>query len=174
MTNYWPAWVRSIAFAKLAKMIADSQVFQDQCRLDNSEDASKHVKYPWFRDELQSLRPYALIQHPKGGGSIAAYKVASGGRNEFLYRGSMTLWLADEIRDVSEAAALEEITQFTNFADGVIAHLLELAGADDNLPIIAIAETAEPARTDPRMVAGVAVTRPTWISEYLISWDAAG
>lgn len=157
------------AIQKLHQMVAASSAFQERVKTygQGETEAGKYVFSPYLDDPEQAVRPFAVIRQ----GNLQWYSLAGGKGNSMKPRGTLKLILADNAQQVGSDEAAE--VDFRNFVDAVTADLADMSGDDDHLNINAINETEPPALSNPATTAAnFQATRPYYICEYEIEWDA--
>lgn len=157
-----------LAMQKLATLLSTVSAWQTRCGVSTSANALKFIHYPHFRDTDQSKRPIAIISRTPDGG-FNARRDAGGGKNWFLYSGTLRLIVVDDLKDFTDEK--DPDIDFHNFTESLITGLLDGAAVSDALAISDITATIPPSRSDDTTVAGEHATNAIYSAEWLISWD---
>ena len=149
----------------LVQLVANSSHFQAVCGAGSAEAAEARVHWPCFEaDEVGEIdRPAAVVLINE----FAWEKVAGGGQNYLLPRGSLNLLFTDYDRHPGDYQA--SIVEFLNFVDGTLADIAAKSAEDSRISIVRIEQTVKPMISSP-----TDSQRPHWLAQYEVAWDPVG
>jgi hypothetical protein len=153
------------AMARLAEMVAGCAEFQEKNHVAEAEEALKFVHYPHLRQEECFDRARVVIKTTR----FEYYRVAGGGQTQLMCRGGLEMMLGAEL-DADGDSRQEEIAHL-NYIGAVMRHLKDKSGLSDNLNIVAMRIVEQPARSDPRHVAGQEAQKPYYLATVAVDWD---
>jgi hypothetical protein len=157
-----------VAIQKLAELVSESTTFQTRCGVSTAAAALAFIHYPHLLDPNECERPFVVIKPPKSG-AHDMYRTTGGGMNGLLNRGTLELYIGDEIDDFDDEKDPE--IDFGNFEGAIITHLRSQAAVDDNLAISGMRCTMPRSRSSDLDVSGSKVQKPFYMSVWLIDWD---
>lgn len=127
--------------SKLKTMLSESSTLQARIPSGSAAKALGYIHHPtYFVDNDDEYRfPFVVIERGPGFG----YSEIGGGAGNLLRPyGSLRIKIAERDRFPSDIDS--SLTDFSNFAEGVISDLAGVAGADDNLTIVGVEQEDEP------------------------------
>lgn len=159
-----PTGPQGIAVKLLVDLVAASSTFQARTRRESAVEAEERIYFPWLQEAInETKRPCAVIQLPPG----FSWVTEAGGAQNYMVtdNGSLRLSLFDNER--FPEAWRDSFFDFTNFVDGVIQDIAEVAAKDGNLAVHTITQVEPPAKSDPKDDAG---TDGFWGATFGLTW----
>ncbi len=160
---------QGVSLAKLAAHVAASATFAARVAAAYpTHAAAEHVHWPFALDDQHAgfELPLATIAQE----AIEWNAVAGGTTQHLAPRGALVLSLAAQ---PAYAEQRDADLDFKNFCDGVLADLLDLSGADENLVISRIVQRVAPsfARSEQRDDRGQPLL---CLASYVVHWGEWG